>query len=97
MTLETGVSIRAETSLISTRLLPIPRSKHESLSQGGNALACSPADFRKLIADETEKWVEPAADINLKKSLRSVAARRFITPFGSARSSGARGCRSGPG
>jgi hypothetical protein len=33
---------------------------------GGNALAGSPADFGKLIADETEKWAKVIRAANIK-------------------------------
>jgi hypothetical protein len=33
---------------------------------GGNALAGSPADFAKLIADETEKWAKVIQAGNIK-------------------------------
>jgi hypothetical protein len=33
---------------------------------GGNALAGSPADFGKLIADETEKWGNVIRALNIK-------------------------------
>jgi hypothetical protein len=34
------------------------KMKARLASLGGTALAGSPADFRKLIADETEKWAK---------------------------------------
>ena len=33
---------------------------------GGTALAGSPADFGKLIADETEKWAKVIRAANIK-------------------------------
>ena len=33
---------------------------------GGNALAGSPADFGKLIAEETEKWSKVVREANIK-------------------------------
>jgi hypothetical protein len=33
---------------------------------GGTALSGSPADFRKLIADETEKWAKVIRAGNIK-------------------------------
>ena len=33
---------------------------------GGTALAGSPADFGKLIADETEKWAKVVRAANIK-------------------------------
>jgi hypothetical protein len=33
---------------------------------GGDVLALSPADFCKLIADETEKWGKVIRDANIK-------------------------------
>jgi hypothetical protein len=38
------------------RLSPIPNMKARLADLGGTVLAGSPADFGKLIADETEKW-----------------------------------------
>jgi tripartite-type tricarboxylate transporter receptor subunit TctC len=35
-------------------------------ASGGNALAGSPADFGKLIADETEKWAKVIRAANIK-------------------------------
>jgi hypothetical protein len=34
--------------------------------QGGDALALSPADFGKLIGDETEKWGNLIRTLNIK-------------------------------
>jgi hypothetical protein len=33
---------------------------------GGTALSSSPADFGKLIADETEKWAKVIREANIK-------------------------------
>jgi tripartite-type tricarboxylate transporter receptor subunit TctC len=35
-----------------------PRIKARLADMGSMALSGSPADFRKLIADETEKWAK---------------------------------------
>ena len=47
------------------RRLADPKMKARLTDLGGTVLALSPADFGKLIADETEKWgkVIRAADI----------------------------------
>jgi hypothetical protein len=34
---------------------------------GRRALALSPADFEKLIADETEKWIKLVRAANIKQ------------------------------
>ena len=33
---------------------------------GGNALSGSPADFGKLVAEETEKWAKVTGAANIK-------------------------------
>jgi hypothetical protein len=38
------------------RASPIPRSRRSFAELGGTVLAGSPADFGRLIADESEKW-----------------------------------------
>ena len=38
--------------------LPDPKIKTRLAELGGTALAGSPADFGRLIADETEKWAK---------------------------------------
>jgi hypothetical protein len=43
-----------------------PMIKARMVESGGNALAGSPADFGKLIADETEKWREVIRAANIK-------------------------------
>jgi tripartite-type tricarboxylate transporter receptor subunit TctC len=43
-----------------------PKIKARMAESGGNALAGSPADFAKLIADETEKWGKVIRDANIK-------------------------------
>ena len=50
----------------STRLSPIPRSRHGLPTLGGNALTGSPADFGKLVAEETEKWAKVIRAANIK-------------------------------
>ena len=45
---------------------PIPRSRRGSPTLGGTVLAGSPADFGKLIADETEKWGKVIRAANIK-------------------------------
>jgi tripartite-type tricarboxylate transporter receptor subunit TctC len=43
-----------------------PKIKARLASLGGTALAGSPADFAKLIADETEKWGKVIRALNIK-------------------------------
>jgi tripartite-type tricarboxylate transporter receptor subunit TctC len=43
-----------------------PKIKARMAESGGNALAGSPADFGKLIADETEKWGKVVRAANIK-------------------------------
>src|SRR5262249_48683871 len=43
-----------------------PRLKARLADLGGDALALSPADFGKLIADETEKWGNVIRALNIK-------------------------------
>jgi tripartite-type tricarboxylate transporter receptor subunit TctC len=43
-----------------------PKIKARLASLGGTALAGSPADFAKLIADETEKWGKLIRTLNIK-------------------------------
>ena len=43
-----------------------PKIKARMAESGGNALAGSPADFGKLIADETEKWGKVIRAANIK-------------------------------
>jgi tripartite-type tricarboxylate transporter receptor subunit TctC len=43
-----------------------PKIKARMAESGGNALAGSPADFGKLIADETEKWGKLIRAANIK-------------------------------
>jgi tripartite-type tricarboxylate transporter receptor subunit TctC len=43
-----------------------PKIKARMAESGGNALAGSPADFAKLIADETEKWAKVIQAGNIK-------------------------------
>ena len=43
-----------------------PKIKSRIAELGGNALAGSPADFGKLIADETEKWGKVVRAANIK-------------------------------
>ena len=40
------------------RPLPTPKMKARLADLGGTVLAGSPADFGKLIAEETEKWAK---------------------------------------
>jgi tripartite-type tricarboxylate transporter receptor subunit TctC len=44
-----------------------PKIKARMVESGGNALAGSPADFGKLIADETEKWGKVIRAANIKQ------------------------------
>ena len=48
------------------RASPIPRSRRSFAELGGTVLAGSPADFGKLIADETEKWGKVVRAANIK-------------------------------
>ena len=43
-----------------------PKNKMRLANLGGDALALSPADFSKLIADETEKWGNLIRTLNIK-------------------------------
>jgi tripartite-type tricarboxylate transporter receptor subunit TctC len=43
-----------------------PKLKARLADLGGDALALSPADFGKLIADETEKWGDVIRALNIK-------------------------------
>jgi tripartite-type tricarboxylate transporter receptor subunit TctC len=43
-----------------------PKIKARMAESGGNALAGSPAEFGKLIADETEKWAKVIRAANIK-------------------------------
>ena len=43
-----------------------PKMKARLADLGGTVLALSPADFGKLIADETEKWAKVVRDANIK-------------------------------
>jgi tripartite-type tricarboxylate transporter receptor subunit TctC len=43
-----------------------PKTKTRIAESGGDTLAGSPADFGKLIADETEKWSKVVRAANIK-------------------------------
>ena len=43
-----------------------PKLKARLADLGGDVLALSPADFGKLIADETEKWGKVIGALNIK-------------------------------
>jgi len=43
-----------------------PRMKARIVDLGGDVLALSPADFGKLIADETEKWGNVIRALNIR-------------------------------
>jgi tripartite-type tricarboxylate transporter receptor subunit TctC len=43
-----------------------PRMKARIVDLGGDVLALSPADFGKLITDETEKWGKVIRALNIK-------------------------------
>ena len=43
-----------------------PKMKARLADVGGTALSGSPADFGKLIADETEKWAKVIRAANIK-------------------------------
>jgi hypothetical protein len=46
--------------------LEYPKLKAKLADLGGTALAGSPADFGKLIADDTEKWGKVVRATNIK-------------------------------
>ena len=50
----------------STPALADPKIKARLADLGGTVLAGSPADFGKLIADETEKWGKVIRAANIK-------------------------------
>ena len=43
-----------------------PKIEARLANLGGDVLALSPADFSKLIADETEKWGKLIRTLNIK-------------------------------
>jgi len=43
-----------------------PKNKARLADLGGDVLALSPADFGRLIADETEKWAKVFRAANIK-------------------------------
>ena len=43
-----------------------PKIKARLADLGGDVLALSPADFGKLIAEETEKWTKVIQALNIK-------------------------------
>jgi len=47
-------------------ILAAPVAKARLADLGGTALALSPADFGKLIAEETEKWAKLIRAANIK-------------------------------
>ena len=47
-------------------ILVDPKAKAQLADLGGTALVGSPADFEKLIADETEKWGNVIRAFNIK-------------------------------
>jgi tripartite-type tricarboxylate transporter receptor subunit TctC len=47
-------------------ILVDPKAKAQLADLGGAALVGSPADFGKLIADETEKWTKVIRPLNIK-------------------------------
>ena len=47
-------------------ILAGPKAKARLADLGGTALVGSPADFGKLIADETEKWTKVIRPLNIK-------------------------------
>ena len=55
----------------SMRRSPIPRSRRGLPTLGGTVLSGSPADFGKLIADETEKWGKVIRAANIRARLSS--------------------------
>ena len=47
-------------------LLADPKTKARLADLGGTTLSGSPGEFRKLIADETEKWSKVIREANIK-------------------------------
>ena len=47
-------------------ILVDPKAKARLADLGGTALVGTPADFGKLIADETEKWTTVIRPLNIK-------------------------------
>jgi tripartite-type tricarboxylate transporter receptor subunit TctC len=43
-----------------------PKIKARLADEGGGEFALSPADFRKLIAEETEKWAKVVRAANIR-------------------------------
>ncbi len=56
-----------------------PKNKARLANLGGDALALSPADFSKLIADETEKWGD-YPDPQHQGGVRPIRCRFSINP-----------------
>ena len=52
------ISCRATRRASGTAGLADPKMKARLTDFGGTPLVCSPADFGKLIAEETEKWAK---------------------------------------
>ena len=62
----TPAEIIDKLNLETNAALADPKIKARMAESGGNALAGSPADFAKLIADETEKWAKVIQAGNIK-------------------------------
>ena len=62
----TPAEIIDKLNLETNAALADPKIKARMAESGGNALAGSPADFAKLIADETEKWAKVIRAANIK-------------------------------
>ena len=57
-----------------------PKIKARLAELGGTVLAGSPADFGKLIADETEKWAKVIRAANIKPSRIAAAIFHKFVP-----------------
>ena len=62
----TPIEIISKLNAEITAALADPKIKLRLADLGGDVLALSPADFGKLIADETEKWGNVMRDLNIK-------------------------------
>ena len=56
-----------------------PKMRARLADFGGTPLVVSPADFGKLIADDTEKWGKVIRALNIKAGVRPIRCRYSIT------------------
>ena len=63
---DTPVEIVGKLNRETTAALADPKIKARLADAGGGQLALSPADFGKLIAEETEKWAKVVRAANIK-------------------------------